>query len=183
MQVIIESLLMAHRYWVLLYSTHLLWLIWLAGSRSVTVSICNEDNAVILPRISKLDSSGSNLPDAVTLQYTVSCGGDPTIKSFSLLHHNCNFATPMNHNDSSRYADSVMWPMWTQRDHDPQGESRCYKVAEWHLSRQGFLIKLTLNPTPQPPALLSETKFAKCMGRLKTKQSYVCTFMIIDIAK
>ena len=41
----------------------------------------------------------SNLPNAVTLEYGSPCCGDPpTTRLFSLLLHNCNFATVMNHN-------------------------------------------------------------------------------------
>ena len=40
-----------------------------------------------------------NLPNAVTLEYGSPCCGDPpTTRLFSLLLHNCNFATVINQN-------------------------------------------------------------------------------------
>ena len=48
-----------------------------------------------------------NLPNAMTLEYSSSCCGDPKPKHRGLLPHNCKFTMAVNHNVSTWYMTYV----------------------------------------------------------------------------
>ena len=86
------------------------------------------------------------------LYYSSSCCGDPpTIKLFSLLLHNCNSATVMNHNVNIWYAGYLIWG-WS-----PQvGNHWLSLLCLLSSLRQILIWKPRLAETSNPPASASK---------------------------
>ena len=55
----------------------------------------------------------------------------PTMKLYSLLLHNCNFATVVNSNTNISYSGYLIWD--PGGGHNPQAENHCPKSSQKHI--------------------------------------------------
>lgn len=95
---------------------------WVSFISRIQLSLCVKPCCFLLyPQVLEItNNSGFHLPNAEAFSC---CGGPPTVILFSLLLHDCNFASVMNHDVNTwcaEYLNPSEKVVWPQRGCDPQ---------------------------------------------------------------